>query len=401
MKYFSKNPEEWKKQEQEFLKKEKEKTQRSRKRGIMLLLINVAIVVIVFLGLKMYYSQFPSYGSSSRYQILIKTPDAYVSGTPLDVQVRLYNNNHQETTMKISNFSIIIFSPEGKDIYRFSQDEPIEAKFDAFSSRLLFRLLNEVELSSLVTGTYKVAVSLVADGQDIHSEKTFTVLECYDIALDGLLEFYEPGETMHIELRIVNNTASVKDLRITGFKFSVKHDDEILWQDEGVFNSVWEKVGVGDSVHLQKDIELKLNTPGAWALDVVVTVNGVDVSKSVPVVCISEPTADLKDVEVYTDIPNQFFVGDDIEFSVYLQNASNRDIYLKIEQMTISILPTPFSSERRRFRIWLQPFSRVEVFRFHPWNKQVISKAGSYKMNVFVKTISDEKFFETNIQVFQ
>jgi len=111
--------------------------------------------------------------------------------------------------------------------------------------------------------------------------------------------------------------------------------------------------------------------------------------------------ADLKDVEVYTDIPNQFFVGDDIEFSVYLQNASNRDIYLKIEQMTISILPTPFSSERRRFRIWLQPFSRVEVFRFHPWNKQVISKAGSYKMNVFVKTISDEKFFETNIQVFQ
>jgi len=95
MKYFSKNPEEWKKQEQEFLKKEKEKTQRSRKRGIMLLLVNIAIVVIVFLGLKMYYSQFPSYGSSSRYQILIKTPDAYVSGTPLDVQVRLYNNNHQ------------------------------------------------------------------------------------------------------------------------------------------------------------------------------------------------------------------------------------------------------------------------------------------------------------------
>jgi len=181
MKYFSKNPEEWKKQEQEFLKKEKEKTQRSRKRGIMLLLVNIAIVVIVFLGLKMYYSQFPSYGSSSRYQILIKTPDAYVSGTPLDVQVRLYNNNHQETTMKISNFSIIIFSPEGKDIYRFSQDEPIEAKFDAFSSRLLFRLLNEVELSSLVAGTYKVAVSLVADGQDIHSEKTFTVLECIQI----------------------------------------------------------------------------------------------------------------------------------------------------------------------------------------------------------------------------
>jgi len=401
MKYFSKDPEEWKKQEQEFLKKEKEKTQRSRKRGIVLLLVNIAIVVIVFLGLRMYYSQFPSYGSSSKYQILIKTPDAFVSGTPLDVQVRLYNNNHQKTTVKISGFSIVIFSPEGKDIYRFSQDKPIEAEFDAFSSRLLFRLLNEVELSSLVEGTYKVAVSLVANGQDIYSEKTFTVLECYDIVLDGLLEFYEPGETLHTEVHIVNNTASVKDLRITRFKFSVKHDDEILWQDEGVLNSVWEKVRVGDSVYLQKDIELKLNTPGAWALDVMVTVNGIDVSKSVPVICISEPTADLKDVEVYTDMPKQFFMGDNIEFSVYLQNNSNRNIYLKIEQMTISILPTPFSSQRRELRLWLQPFSRVEVFKFHPWNKQVISKAGSYKMNVFVKTLSDETFFETNIQVLE
>ncbi|MEJ5229499.1 MAG: hypothetical protein WHT65_05815 [Pseudothermotoga sp.] len=399
MKYLSKDPEEWKKKEQDFLQREREKTRSHRKQGMYFLLLNIVIVLIFFFGLRMYYSQFPSQKSEMN-QLIIQVESPYTSGTSLDVKVRLYNNRNRSREVVLSDFSLQISGSEGV-VYSFFQKDTVRTTLDAFSSRLLFDLRREAELTSLKSGEYTITVRLRVDNEEIFAQKSFTSVEKYQLVVDGLLDFYLPGETMSLLIYLVNNTASVRDINIQSLKLSLKESDKVVWQQEFPVQLKYSEVGIGKDVKVADKINYSLQSEGRFVLTVQCSVNNSLVSLSLPVMCTSEYEKDLKKVKIYSDLPKQVSIRNLPTFSVYLQNTTNKDLFFFIDQIDVTLPPSSLSYQKKSVRLWLDAYSQYEIFKFLPWNSPAITRAGIYKLTVRVYSGSDSKDFESSMQVIE
>lgn len=226
MKYFSRDPDDWKKQEQEFLKREKENTKKYRRQGFYFLIFNLVVVLIFFFGLRLYYAQLPSEESDIN-QLLLQVESPYNSGLPLDLQVRLYNNYNKEREVILDGFTLSINKGD-KTVYSFVQKDTVSASLEPFTSRLLFDLKREVELTSLEAGEYIVHVKVNVNGQQITAQKTFLSVEKYQVDVDGLMDFYFPGEIMKLSVYLINNTAHLRDLEVKSLKVTLKKNNEII-----------------------------------------------------------------------------------------------------------------------------------------------------------------------------
>ncbi|HOJ88447.1 MAG TPA: hypothetical protein PLP64_01560 [Pseudothermotoga sp.] len=397
MKYLSKDPEEWKKKEQQFLQREREQTRRYRRQGIYFLILNVVIVLIFFFGLRMYYGQFPSQRTEIN-QLIIQVETPYVSGTSLDVKVRLYNNQNKPREVVISNFTLQILSNEGP-VYSFSQKDSVRTTLDAFASRLLFDLRRESELTSLRAGEYTIVVKTKVDDQEVYAQKSFVSTEKYQILVEGLLDFYLVGESMKTSIYLVNNTATVRDLQIQYVKLFLKENEQIVWQKEFPVQSKWPEVGIGKDVRVVDQAEFAFDHEGKYILTVQSLVNGSITSVSLPVMCVRDYEKDLKKVKIYSDVPKQINVREQVAFSAYLQNTTNKDLFLMIDQIDVNLPPSTLSYQRRSVRVWLDPYSQYEIFKFLPWNTSAMTRPGVYKLIVKVLCGSDSKYFESSIQV--
>lgn len=397
MKYLSKDPEEWKKKEQQFLEREREQTRRYRRQGIYFLILNVVIVLIFFFGLRMYYGQFPSQRTEIN-QLIIQVETPYVSGTSLDVKVRLYNNQNKPREVVISNFTLQILSNEGP-VYSFSQKDSVRTTLDAFASRLLFDLRRESELTSLRAGEYTIVVKTKVDDQEVYAQKSFVSTEKYQILVEGLLDFYLVGESMKTSVYLVNNTATVRDLQIQYVKLFLKENEQIVWQKEFPVQSKWPEVGIGKDVRVVDQAEFAFDHEGKYILTVQSLVNGSITSVSLPVMCVRDYEKDLKKVKIYSDVPKQIDVREQVAFSAYLQNTTNKDLFLMIDQIDVNLPPSTLSYQRRSVRVWLDPYSQYEIFKFLPWNTSAMTRPGVYKLIVKVLCGSDSKYFESSIQV--
>ncbi|HEY8540802.1 MAG TPA: hypothetical protein VIL29_00355 [Pseudothermotoga sp.] len=396
MRYLSKDPEEWKKKEQQFLQREKEKTRGYRRQGIYFLILNIVIVLIFFFGLRMYYSQFPSQKSDVN-QLIIQVETPYTSGTPLDVKVRLYNNQNKSREVVISDFSLQILNGEGS-VYSFSQKDSVKTTLDAFASRLLFDLKRETELNSLRSGEYTVIVKAKVNDQEVFAQKSFTSVEKYQVLVEGLLDFYLVGESMKSSIYIVNNTAAVRDLQVEYVKLLLKENDQIIWQREFPIQSKWPEVGIGRDVKVLEQ-EFSFEHDGKYVLTTQCLVNGSLTSVSLPVVCVRDYEKDLKKTKIYSDAPKQINVREQVAFSVYLQNTTNKDLFLMLDEVDVNLPPSSLGYQKRSARVWLEPYSQYEIFRFLPWNTPAITRPGVYKLTAKVTCGSDSKYFESSIQV--
>lgn len=397
MRYFSRDPEEWKKKEQQFLQREKERTKGYRKQGIYFLILNIVIVLIFFFGLKMYYGQFPSQKSEMN-QLIIQVETPYVSGTPLDVKVRLYNNQNKSREVIISDFNLQILSSEGA-VYNFSQKDSVKTTLDAFTSRLLFDLKREAELDSLRSGEYTIMVKVKVDNQEIFAQKSFASVEKYQILVDGLLDFYLVGENMKSSVYIVNNTATVRDLQVQYAKLILKENDQIIWQKEFSIQSKWPEVGIGKDIRVLEQVEFPFEKEGRYVLTAQCLVNNSLTSVSLPVVCIRDYEKDLKKIKIYSDAPKQINVREQVTFSVYLQNTTNKDLFLMLDEINVTLPPSTLNYQKRSVRVWLDPYSQYEIFRFLPWNTPAMTRSGVYKLTTKILCGSDSKYFESSIQV--
>lgn len=397
MRYFSRDPEEWKKKEQQFLQREKERTKGYRKQGIYFLILNIVIVLIFFFGLRMYYGQFPSQKSEMN-QLIIQVETPYVSGTPLDVKVRLYNNQNKSREVIISDFSLQILSSEGS-VYDFSQKDSVKTTLDAFTSRLLFDLKREAELDSLRSGEYTIMVKVKVDNQEIFAKKSFASVEKYQILVDGLLDFYLVGENMKSSIYIVNNTATVRDLQVQYAKLILKENDQIIWQKEFSIQSKWPEVGIGKDIRVLEQVEFPFEKEGRYVLTAQCLVNNSLTSVSLPVVCIRDYEKDLKKIKIYSDAPKQINVREQVTFSVYLQNTTNKDLFLMLDEINVTLPPSTLNYQKRSVRVWLDPYSQYEIFKFLPWNTPAMTRSGVYKLTTKILCGSDSKYFESSIQV--
>ncbi|MGB9899898.1 MAG: hypothetical protein ACPLHI_03650 [Pseudothermotoga sp.] len=345
----------------------------------------------------MYYGQFPSQRTEIN-QLIIQVETPYVSGTSLDVKVRLYNNQNKPREVVISNFTLQILSNEGP-VYSFSQKDSVRTTLDAFASRLLFDLRRESELTSLRAGEYTIVVKTKVDDQEVYAQKSFVSTEKYQILVEGLLDFYLVGESMKTSVYLVNNTATVRDLQIQYVKLFLKENEQIVWQKEFPVQSKWPEVGIGKDVRVVDQAEFAFDHEGKYILTVQSLVNDSITSVSLPVMCVRDYEKDLKKVKIYSDVPKQINVREQVAFSAYLQNTTNKDLFLMIDQIDVNLPPSTLSYQRRSVRVWLDPYSQYEIFKFLPWNTSAMTRPGVYKLIVKVLCGSDSKYFESSIQV--
>ncbi|MGE0033976.1 MAG: hypothetical protein AB7S45_08920, partial [Pseudothermotoga sp.] len=128
-------------------------------------------------------------------------------------------------------------------------------------------------------------------------------------------------------------------------------------------------------------------------------VNGSTNSLVLPVACINEAEKNLKKVKVYTDAPKIYNIRTPLQFSVYLLNESRDDVFLEIEEIIVSLLPTSLNFKKGPVRMWLAPYSKYEIFRFYPYSVSAITQPGNYRLLVKVATKNDRLDFETTLQV--
>lgn len=401
MKYFSRDPDDWKKQEQEFLKREKENTKKYRRQGFYFLIFNLVVVLIFFFGLRLYYAQLPSEESDIN-QLLLQVESPYNSGSPLDLQVRLYNNYNKEREVILDGFTLSINKGD-KTVYSFVQKDTVSASLEPFTSRLLFDLKREVELTSLEAGEYIVHVKVNVNGQQITAQKTFLSVEKYQVDVDGLMDFYFPGEIMKLSVYLINNTAHLRDLEVKSLKVTLKKNNEIIWQEDSFDQKMWSEVGVGKSVLVEDDLKFQFQQEGRYILSIQAEVNGSLTSLSLPVACVREYDygSNIEKVDFYTDAPKQNPLGAKMSFSVYLQNPTAKDIFLLLDKLEVLLPPSALDFQKTSVRIWLDPYARYEIFKFLPKNSSAITQPGIYKLIVRIHSSGKTREFESHIQILE
>lgn len=397
MKYLSRDPESWKMKEREILKREQERTQKYRRRGFYFLLLNLVLVFLFFFGIRSYYAQL-SIEKAPLNQILIRCEDTYSSGSPLDVQVRLYNNSDKRREVTITDFSFQILNAENQQIYSFKQTQPVRGVLDPFVSRLLFDLKREKEITNLPSGEYTILVELTVDGKKVLAEKKFTTIERYQLIVENLNDFYFVGERAQARVNLLNQTSRTQDLRIDTLSVSLKRDDATVWQSDVQIKPLWQNVRVGEAVELA-EVEVPFDREGIYSIQFNCVVNGSTNSLILPIACVSNSERNLRKVRIYTDAPKLANLRNPMEFSVYLLNDTKDNIYLEVEEIVVSLLPSSLSVRKGPIRMWLTPYSKYEIFKFYPYSTAAITQPGTYKLLVKVVTKNDRLDFETTMQI--
>ncbi|MCS7175112.1 hypothetical protein [Pseudothermotoga sp.] len=398
MKYLSKDPDEWRKKESEILKREQERTQKHRKRGFYFLILNLVVVFLFFFGIRNYYAQL-SIEKSPTNQILIVCEDVHASGTPLDVQIRLYNNSDKKREVTVSEFTFQIFNNENQQFYNFKQSQPVKATFEPFTSRLLFDLKREREITQLPSGEYTIHVELNINGERTSAQKKFRSVERYQLIVENLNDFYFVGEQAQLKVSLINQTARTQDLRVDSFTVSLKHDDRTIWQNAVKTKPIWQGVKVGEIIDLVEKISVPFNEEGIYTLQIDCVVNGSTSSLVMPVACIKNAEKSLKKMKIYTDAPKIHSLRSPLQFSVYILNDSKDQIFIEVEEIMVSLIPSSLNFKKGPVRMWLTPYSKYEIFKFYPYSISAITQPGSYKLLVKVTTKNDRLDFESILQV--
>ncbi|MGB9790652.1 hypothetical protein [Thermotoga caldifontis] len=360
-------------------------------------MLNLVVVFLFFFGIRSYYGQL-SIEKAPLNQILIQCEDSYSSGSPLDVQVRLYNNSDKRREVTITDFSFQILNSQNEQIYSFRQSQPVRGVLDPFVSRLLFDLKREKEITNLPSGEYLIRVELAVDGKKVSAEKKFLSVERYELIVENLKDFYFVGERARLKVNLLNQTSRTQDLRIDAFSASLKQDGRLVWQSAVQVKPLWQNVRVGELVELA-DVEVPFDREGVYSIQFDCVVNGSMNSLVLPVACVSSSERNLRKVKIYTDAPKLASLKSSLEFSVYLLNDTKDNVYLEVEEIAVSLLPSSLDVRKGPTRMWLTPYSKYEIFKFYPYSAAAITQPGTYKLLVKVATKNDRLDFETTMQI--
>uniref|UniRef100_A0A832MQE9 Uncharacterized protein n=1 Tax=Pseudothermotoga hypogea TaxID=57487 RepID=A0A832MQE9_9THEM len=353
---------------------------------------------VFFFGIRSYYAQL-SIEKAPLNQLLIQCEDTHSAGAPLDVQIRLYNNSEKKREIVISDFAFQIFNAEKQQVYSFKQTQPVRSVFEPFTSRLLFDLKREKEITNLPSGEYTIHVEATVDGKKVSAEKRFTSVERYELIVENFNDFYYVGEKAQLKVSLLNQTSRSQDLRIDSLSVTLKQDGKIVWQTTVQVKPFWQDVKVGEIVELVEALVVPFDREGVYSIQLECVVNGSTNSLLLPVACISNAEKNLKKVKIYTDAPKIYNLRTPLQFSVYLLNESRDDVFLEIEEIIVSLLPTSLNFKKGPVRMWLTPYSKYEIFRFYPYSVPAITQPGNYKLLVKVSTKNDRLDFETTLQV--
>jgi len=242
MKYFSKSPEEWNDYDQ---KKKAEKERNNRpykriKRYTNLLLIAIAITAILFMIFGNNIGQrLPNLVSFSGINMNLLADEVYDFPKALSgVKITVTNISKASKKIIIDNFSfIIVNTATAETVYNFVFPQKIETEFSGISSKVLFSLEKEAEVSSIPNGEYEIRANMTINGKNIVLKKFFRYNHELIMNVYTQEEFYVQGEKPVVKFVISNMTDSKVTKEFFG-DISVKSSDKIILKKQITFGSL-------------------------------------------------------------------------------------------------------------------------------------------------------------------
>ena len=385
MKYYTRSPEEWRKRDEE---KERQRRARfnARRRSLLFLLANLALAFSMLVVVRIYISRRPPIpGVVDGLQVVIKAEDEIISSKPLDVKVWIYNRDPGEKKVTISEYHFEIMRGEDK-VYTFDYPHKVPFTLKKFEGKLVFDLRREMELKNLKPGDYNVTVSMNVNEKNVKISKKIEVVEKLDIAFSNLSMFYFLDESIKPVINIVNFSGSFKNIKINKVQITMEKNGEVILKRTENLSKVV-KVGPEESISVG-EIEIPSPETGKFVIKASVYTDEGIVSKATSISVIKNPDADVRGIRIVTDFPKYAMKGDKIFFHVYLVNDTNKDRYILVKRLTLVVSDNfpIFSKDMKNLRIWLEPYSQVEIYKVLPWEKIAFTEEGNYKLDVVLDT---------------
>ncbi|HOT31508.1 MAG TPA: hypothetical protein PLM73_08145 [Petrotogaceae bacterium] len=388
MKYFSKSPEEWNDYDQ---KKKAEKERNNRpykriKRYTNLLLIAIAITAILFMIFGNNIGQrLPNLVSFSGINMNLLADEVYDFPKALSgVKITVTNISKASKKIIIDNFSfIIVNTATAETVYNFVFPQKIETEFSGISSKVLFSLEKEAEVSSIPNGEYEIRANMTINGKNIVLKKFFRYNHELIMNVYTQEEFYVQGEKPVVKFVISNMTDSKVTKEFFG-DISVKSSDKIILKKQITFGSLnlnpMEIIEL--TYQIQEDIPfgqymIEFNSP---SFEKVYTA-GLMVAK--------EKEKDGSQLQLGVTNMSYYSKGELLFLQVSLENKIKNQRYLQVDQVFIQLK----NDEKVIFeynndipqRVLISPMVVKKIFDINDFKEIRLERIGNYEIKISVK----------------
>ena len=388
MKYFSKSREEWNDYDQK-KKNEKERNNLSHRRikkYTNLLLIAIAVTAILFMIFGNNIGQrLPNLVSFSGINMNLLAEEVYDFPKALsDVKITVTNISKASKKISIDNFSfIIINTATAETVYNFVFPQKIETEFSGISSKVLFNLEKEAEVSSIPNGEYEIRANMTINGKNIVLKKFFRYNHELIMNVYTQEEFYVQGEKPVVKFVLSNMTDSKVTKEFFG-DISVKSSDKIILKKQITFGSLnLNPMEILELTYqIQEDIPfgqymIEFNSP---SFEKVYTA-GLMVAK--------EKEKDGSQLQLGVTNMSYYSKGELLFLQVSLENKIKNQRYLQVDQVFIQLkndekVIFEYNNDTPQ-RVFISPMVVKKIFDINDFKEIRLERIGNYEIKISVK----------------
>ena len=388
MKYFSKSPEEWNDYDQK-KKNEKERNNLSHRRikkYTNLLLIAIAVTAILFMIFGNNIGQrLPNLVSFSGINMNLLAEEVYNFPKALsDVKITVTNISKASKKISIDNFSfIIINTATAETVYNFVFPQKIETEFSGISSKVLFNLEKEAEVSSIPNGEYEIRANMTINGKNIVLKKFFRYNHELIMNVYTQEEFYVQGEKPVVKFVLSNMTDSKVTKEFFG-DISVKSSNKIILKKQITFGSLnLNPMEILELTYqIQEDIPfgqymIEFNSP---SFEKVYTA-GLMVAK--------EKEKDGSQLQLGVTNMSYYSKGELLFLQVSLENKIKNQRYLQVDQVFIQLkndekVIFEYNNDTPQ-RVFISPMVVKKIFDINDFKEIRLERIGNYEIKISVK----------------
>ncbi len=388
MKYFSKSPEEWNDYDQK-KKNEKERNNLSHRRikkYTNLLLIAIAVTAILFMIFGNNIGQrLPNLVSFSGINMNLLAEEVYDFPKALsDVKITVTNISKASKKISIDNFSfIIINTATAETVYNFVFPQKIETEFSGISSKVLFNLEKEAEVSSIPNGEYEIRANMTINGKNIVLKKFFRYNHELIMNVYTQEEFYVQGEKPVVKFVLSNMTDSKVTKEFFG-DISVKSSDKIILKKQITFGSL----NLNPMEILELTYQIQEDIPfGQYMIEF----NSPSFEKtySTGLMVAKEKEKDGSQLLLGVTNMSYYSKGELLFLQLSLENKIKNQRYLQVDQVFVQLkndekVIFEYNNDTPQ-RVFISPMVVKKIFDIADFKEIRLERIGNYEIKVSVK----------------
>ncbi|WP_241498784.1 hypothetical protein [Fervidobacterium thailandense] len=363
-----------------------------RKRSFRFLFLNIMIVLLVFTFMFFVQRVSPQTYSNivESLQLVVELSKVeYLAPDPIFAKVYIVNTGRRDKDFILSDFYIKLYS-ENKTVFEFSYPRAINSNVTGLGKRLVYELGKDVTLSNLEAGEYKIFVSCKINGREVRTERLFKYQERIDYII--LSEpYYLVGERFTPSLLIVNRTKDRQKIEVVRVVWDFL--GEKFQEDKAETFSL----EPGGSALFSSKASFLVREKGEHEIGCTVYLSdgSVKVFKAlVPVT--SKHEEKLDNLEMNLEADDVVVVNKLARIRVNLINKLNRNRFLKIDRVTISIVDIGYSFVASSRRVFLPPFGKSTLIQPE---RLIFTSPGVYEMIVTVQSGDDKIIKKLSVAV--